>query len=317
MCDPHPRFADLERSLGESERARAVYELAIAQPVLDMPEVLWKVGRPGVLLLRGVVQLCKLPFVSWRSHSRCSTCRKCCGAWWACAVAGFRSAVAGAGLVRIHAICCTAPAPRQLKASHMLARPNLQAYIDFEIGEGNREGARELYERLLQRTRHVKVGAVQVKPEPSPCASWLSCHPTCRFQLAAQTRACCSPVCHACVLCASCCKACIGARYRYSQRYMPRRPSQRACSPATLPQVWLSYAKFEATPLAVLATPADEDEAQTEEERAQQLEEAVAAEGGEAGTGGAGGCWVDGWRCEQVRVQQLRATVCGHASVSD
>lgn len=33
----------------------------------------------------------------------------------------------------------------------------LQAYIDFEIGEGNREGARELYERLLQRTRHVKV----------------------------------------------------------------------------------------------------------------------------------------------------------------
>lgn len=67
------RFADLERSLGEAERARAVYELAIAQPVLDMPEVLWK------------------------------------------------------------------------------------AFIDFEIGEGNREGARELYERLLERTRHVKV----------------------------------------------------------------------------------------------------------------------------------------------------------------
>ncbi|PRW59332.1 Crooked neck 1 [Chlorella sorokiniana] len=114
------RFADLERSLGESERARAVYELAIAQPVLDMPEVLWK------------------------------------------------------------------------------------AYIDFEIGEGNREGARELYERLLQRTRHVKV--------------------------------------------------------------------------------WLSYAKFEATPLAVLATPEDEDEARTEEERAQQLAEVEEAEGGEAGT---------------------------------
>lgn len=63
----------MERSLGEAERARAVYELAIAQPVLDMPEVLWK------------------------------------------------------------------------------------AFIDFEIGEGNREGARELYERLLERTRHVKV----------------------------------------------------------------------------------------------------------------------------------------------------------------
>ncbi|KAL4860107.1 Crooked neck-like protein 1 [Chlorella vulgaris] len=114
------RFADLERSLGEAERARAVYELAIAQPVLDMPEVLWK------------------------------------------------------------------------------------AFIDFEIGEGNREGARELYERLLERTRHVKV--------------------------------------------------------------------------------WLSYAKFEATPLAVLAMPAEDDEELEEEARQQQLAEAEEAEGGEAGT---------------------------------
>ena len=42
-CQAWTKFADLERSLGESERARAVYELAIAQPVLDMPEVVWKV----------------------------------------------------------------------------------------------------------------------------------------------------------------------------------------------------------------------------------------------------------------------------------
>ena len=42
------RFAELERSLGEAERARAVYELAFAQPVLDMPEVLWKVRGRGV-----------------------------------------------------------------------------------------------------------------------------------------------------------------------------------------------------------------------------------------------------------------------------
>lgn len=33
----------------------------------------------------------------------------------------------------------------------------LQSYIDFEISEGNRENTRKLYERLLQRTRHVKV----------------------------------------------------------------------------------------------------------------------------------------------------------------
>ena len=35
----------------------------------------------------------------------------------------------------------------------------LQSYIDFEISEGNREHTRKLYERLLQRTRHVKVSS--------------------------------------------------------------------------------------------------------------------------------------------------------------
>lgn len=33
----------------------------------------------------------------------------------------------------------------------------MQSYIDFEIQEGERERARELYERLLERTTHVKV----------------------------------------------------------------------------------------------------------------------------------------------------------------
>ncbi len=37
------RFAELEGSeLKEADRARAIYELAIGQPVLDMPEALWK-----------------------------------------------------------------------------------------------------------------------------------------------------------------------------------------------------------------------------------------------------------------------------------
>lgn len=56
------------------ERARKIYELAIDQPVLDMPEVLWK------------------------------------------------------------------------------------SYIDMEVAEGNLEGVRRLYERLLRKTQHVKVG---------------------------------------------------------------------------------------------------------------------------------------------------------------
>jgi len=36
------KFAELETLLGDVERARAVYELAINQPKLDMPEILWK-----------------------------------------------------------------------------------------------------------------------------------------------------------------------------------------------------------------------------------------------------------------------------------
>lgn len=67
------KFAELETLLGDGERARAIYELAITQPRLDMPELLWK------------------------------------------------------------------------------------AFIDFETGQGEIARARQLYERLLERTHHVKV----------------------------------------------------------------------------------------------------------------------------------------------------------------
>jgi len=41
-CQAWMDFAGLERGVGEKERVRAVLELAIAQPALDMPERLWK-----------------------------------------------------------------------------------------------------------------------------------------------------------------------------------------------------------------------------------------------------------------------------------
>uniref|UniRef100_A0AAV1UUF8 Pre-mRNA-splicing factor Syf1-like N-terminal HAT-repeats domain-containing protein n=1 Tax=Peronospora matthiolae TaxID=2874970 RepID=A0AAV1UUF8_9STRA len=41
-CETWQKYAMLERQVGELERARAIYELAIAQPVLDMPEMIWK-----------------------------------------------------------------------------------------------------------------------------------------------------------------------------------------------------------------------------------------------------------------------------------
>uniref|UniRef100_A0A8D9B1Q8 Protein crooked neck n=1 Tax=Cacopsylla melanoneura TaxID=428564 RepID=A0A8D9B1Q8_9HEMI len=72
-CITWMRFAELESLLGDLERARAIYELAIAQPRLDMPELVWK------------------------------------------------------------------------------------AYIDFEVAQGERDKVRELHERLLERTTHVKV----------------------------------------------------------------------------------------------------------------------------------------------------------------
>ncbi|KAF9594758.1 hypothetical protein IFM89_034741 [Coptis chinensis] len=42
-CYAWSKYAELERSLSETERARAIFELAIAQPALDMPELHWKV----------------------------------------------------------------------------------------------------------------------------------------------------------------------------------------------------------------------------------------------------------------------------------
>jgi crooked neck len=42
-CHAWIKFAELEKTLGEAARTRAIYELAISQPVLDMPEALWKV----------------------------------------------------------------------------------------------------------------------------------------------------------------------------------------------------------------------------------------------------------------------------------
>ncbi|KAF2452389.1 pre-mRNA-splicing factor CLF1 [Lineolata rhizophorae] len=67
------KFAELERGLDDLERARAIFELAVDQPALDMPELVWK------------------------------------------------------------------------------------AYIDFEEEEGEYDNTRALYERLLERTDHVKV----------------------------------------------------------------------------------------------------------------------------------------------------------------
>lgn len=72
-CTTWIKYAELETVLGDVDRARAVYDLAVDQPLIDMPEVLWK------------------------------------------------------------------------------------AYIDFEIEEEEYQRCRQLYNRLLEKTQHVKV----------------------------------------------------------------------------------------------------------------------------------------------------------------
>ncbi|KNC76411.1 hypothetical protein SARC_11085 [Sphaeroforma arctica JP610] len=42
-CQTWIKYAELETALGDLERARGLFRLAVDQPVLDMPEVLWKV----------------------------------------------------------------------------------------------------------------------------------------------------------------------------------------------------------------------------------------------------------------------------------
>ncbi|KAK1355704.1 hypothetical protein POM88_048960 [Heracleum sosnowskyi] len=68
-CYAWSQYAELERSLSETNIARAIFELAIAQPALDMPELLWKLltfdtklqkgkkERPGQLLTFDTKQL--------------------------------------------------------------------------------------------------------------------------------------------------------------------------------------------------------------------------------------------------------------------
>ena len=48
-CGAWCKYAEVEHSLGELGRARAIFELAIEQPLLDMPEVLWKARRCSCL----------------------------------------------------------------------------------------------------------------------------------------------------------------------------------------------------------------------------------------------------------------------------
>lgn len=50
-CYAWTEYAELERSLCETDRARAIFELATTQCVLDTPELLWKVTTATPFLI--------------------------------------------------------------------------------------------------------------------------------------------------------------------------------------------------------------------------------------------------------------------------
>lgn len=57
-CITWMKFAELETLLGDVERARAIYELAISQSLLDMPELLWK-GYIDFEVSQGEIELAR------------------------------------------------------------------------------------------------------------------------------------------------------------------------------------------------------------------------------------------------------------------
>jgi len=83
------RFAELEVLLAEAGRARALYELAISQPVLDMPESLWKAYID--------FEIAQVGGLHWVGHSCCSPLTH---------AAHFGFATGGpAGFVSRHVVC--------------------------------------------------------------------------------------------------------------------------------------------------------------------------------------------------------------------
>ena len=91
-------YAELEAILGDDERARAIFELAVNQPLLDMPEV---------------------------QQGECSQ------------------------------LCATSP--MWLICVRACLQVLWKAYIDFESELEEYDRVRTLYDRLLEKTSHVKV----------------------------------------------------------------------------------------------------------------------------------------------------------------
>lgn len=142
-CTTWIKFAELETILGDVYRARAIFELAIGQPRLDMPEV-----PPPSLKTETLTQT-----EPDRNKSRL--------------ILMLTNTIDGLTNASVHVVVI-------FKSVLNVLQVLWKSYIDFEIEQEEFGNTRNLYKRLLQRTQHVKVSPV------APCATSGRTNRTCR-----------------------------------------------------------------------------------------------------------------------------------------
>ena len=120
------QYAELETILGDIERARAVFELAVGQTLLDMPEVFFNFVYSETIAFK--------MFIKYYS---------------------FVTTIAENAQIKWMTYAFVLLA--QTHHAVLFIKVLWKAYIDFEISQEEYQKTRDLYERLLERTQHVKV----------------------------------------------------------------------------------------------------------------------------------------------------------------
>jgi hypothetical protein len=132
---------------GQEDRCRAVFELAISQPLLDMPELLWKayIGEHSTPCpIHTYIHTYTHPHI--HTHSYIHTHLHICIHTY---------------MHTIVRTCIHAGLTGKLAWIGWAGGP-----ADYEYGEGAFDRTRQLYERLLKRTEHVKVRCLYLFARP-------------------------------------------------------------------------------------------------------------------------------------------------------
>ncbi|KAK2109509.1 Crooked neck-like protein 1 [Saguinus oedipus] len=162
-CTSWIKFAELETILGDIDRARAIYELAISQPRLDMPEV--ERQDVGDRRSNPPVRYQSTVDISDDDEDDLEYHGGLCVSLRSSVVLGSPTQNANSQVSRpqfIHPYTlpgCMEPVGTCSESTQQAFTEQVlwKSYIDFEIEQEETERTRNLYRRLLQRTQHVKV----------------------------------------------------------------------------------------------------------------------------------------------------------------